>query len=91
MKEQKTRVPKKQPEHKDIIGRPISIGDFVVFPQRNSLAVGKVIKLNEKMVKVHEFSAIMKGGGWGKINKYPSDVAIIEGEYLSMYILKNNA
>ena len=82
---------KQQPNHKDIIGRPINIGDFVATVIANKLHVGKVIKLNPKMVKVRLLNT--KTTNWynGEHNKYPSDMALIDGEYLTMYILKNSA
>lgn len=43
---------KKQIEHSDKLGRPLSIDDYVAYPSHNSLSFGRVVKLNNKMVKV---------------------------------------
>lgn len=91
MTEKKTRVPKAAPEHKDIIGRTINVGDFVSVVISNSLRIAKVVKLNPKMVKVKILNA--KTSNWysGEHNKYSYDMALIDGEYLTMYILKTSA
>lgn len=81
-------TPKKQskpePKHKDKLGRLIKLGDFVAFPQSNSLYVGKITKLNNKMVKVQEISRRP-----GEYNKYPNDCVKLEQTDMTWYILKN--
>lgn len=91
MIEKKERTPKKQPEHKDIIGRKLSVGDYVSVVVRNSLHVAKVIKLNPKMVKIKILNSTTNKWYSGEHNRYPSDMAILDGEYLTMYILKSSA
>jgi hypothetical protein len=49
---EKSKTPKPIPEHRDKLGRLINIGDFVAFPDRNSLEVGVVKKLNPKMIGI---------------------------------------
>lgn len=68
------------PEHKDILGRIIKIGDHVAYPDSNRLQLGKIDKLNPKMVRVQR-------GNW-EFNKYPSDVVVLDGPDLVMYLLK---
>ena len=41
------------PAHKDKLGRLIQVDDFVCYPDGNSLQIGKVIKINPKMIKVN--------------------------------------
>lgn len=72
------------PEHKDILGQPLEVGDAVVFPSSNSMYVGTVTKLNPKMVKVKRVGAKTK---WGEINKYPTDLAKVSGPEVTMYLL----
>lgn len=85
-------IPKKQskpePNHKDKLGRLIQLGDFVAFPQSNSLYVGKIIKLNNKMVKVQEVSNSKYRPG--EYNKYPTDCVKLEQSDMTWYILKNS-
>jgi len=91
MTEKKARTPKKQPDHKDIIGRNLSVGDYVSVVVRNRLHVAKVIKLNPKMVKIRILNAATNKWYAGEHNRYPSDMALLDGEYLTMYILKTSA
>lgn len=74
------------PEHKDKLGRRISVGDFVAYPQSNSLAVGKVTKLNPKMVKVLQLPRARYDQ-----NKYPDDVVRLEAQDMTWFMLKNGS
>ena len=75
---------KEIPLHKDKLGRTIEVGDFVAFPQSNSLSVGKITKLNPKMVKVLALPR-------AKIdyNKYPADVVRLDASDMTWFMLKN--
>ena len=83
-----TQVSKKAvPEHKDKLGRPLAVDDYVAYPTSNTLAFGKIIKLNNKMVKVVKVPA-------GKFtdtgsNKYPHDTVKLEAKDMTWYLLKN--
>lgn len=83
------RVKKAPPEHKDKLGRLISVGDFVAYPSRNSLEFGKVMKLNNKMVGV--IPAVSKYKIYGNTNKYPVDLVRLDPSDMTWYILKNSA
>ena len=74
------------PEHKDMLGRTISIGDFVAFPHSNGLWAGKITKLNPKMVKV-----LMLPKAKYDFNKYPTDVVRLEASDMTWFMLKNGA
>lgn len=80
---------KEIPEHKDRLGRLISVGDFVAYPVRNSLQFGKVMKINPKMVGV--IPAVSKYPIYGNTNKYPDDLVRLDAKDMSWYILKNSA
>ena len=80
---------KELPQHKDKLGRLISVGDFVAYPQRNSLEFGKVMKLNNKMVGV--IPAVSKYRQHNNTNKYPSDLVRLEAQDMTWYILKNSS
>jgi hypothetical protein len=77
------------PQHKDKLGRIISIGDFVAYPTHNSLGFGKVVKLNVKMVGV--IPAVSKHPIYKNTNKYPEDLVRLEAKDMTWYILKNSA
>jgi hypothetical protein len=77
---------KPAPQHSDLFGTPLAVGDCVVFPQSNSMLVATVIKLNPKMVNVRPV-------GWTRLhyNKYPKDLVRVEGSEVTMYLLKKSA
>lgn len=73
------------PEHKDKLGRELAVGDAVCYPSSNTLYIGTIIKLNNKMVKVKTV-----GSRWGgEYNKYPSDIVKLEGAEVTFYVLQN--
>ena len=77
---------KEIPEHRDKLGRLLSIGDTVCYPDRNSLDFGTVKKLNPKLVTVWE---VGRHGKWYTgARKYPQDLVKVEGPEVSMYLLK---
>ena len=81
---------KEIPEHRDKLGRLLSVGDAVCYPSHNSLELGTIKKLNPKMVKVWE--AGRQAGRWYTgSNKYPGDLVKVEGSEVTMYLLKMNA
>ena len=80
---------KPQPEHKDKLGRLIALDDFVAYPQSNQLRVGKITKLNNKMVKVLDITKPSKYKP-SEYNKYPQDCVKLEQSDMTWYILKNS-
>lgn len=77
------------PTHKDKLGRVITLDDFVAFPNHNQLSVGKITKLNNKMVKVLEITKPSKYGS-SDYNKYPHDCVKLEQSDMTWFILKNS-
>ena len=76
-------MPKEIPEHKDILGRVLAVGDHVAYADSNAMRLGRIDKLNPKMVRV------TTGRGWNpNINKYPIDIVKLDGPDLVMYLLK---
>lgn len=75
---------KELPVHKDKLGRTINVGDFVAFPQSNSLYVGKITKINPKMVKVLKLPT-----GKSDYNKYPTDIVRLDASDMTWFMLKN--
>jgi len=74
------------PEHRDILGQPLGVGDCVVFPSSNTMYVGMITKLNPKMVKVKKVPGTKYGTEW---NKYPADLAKVSGAEVTMFLLKH--
>ena len=75
-------------QHVDKLGRPLKVGDPVAYPESNMLTIGKVVKLNPKMVGVEA----MGQPRWRtKANKYPTDVVILDCPEILVYALKINA
>ena len=74
---------KQAPEHRDILNRVLAVGDYVAYPDSNTMKMGKIDKLNQKMVRV------TTGKEWrSTVNKYPKDTVKLDGPDLVMYLLK---
>jgi len=77
---------KKNPEHRDKLGRLLNVGDCVAYPASNSLVIGIVKKLNPKMVGVEQL-----GNTWRGPNvKYSNDLVLLDGPEVTMYLIKNS-
>jgi hypothetical protein len=77
---------KEIPQHKDIFGQELVLDDCVVYPQSNSMKIGKVVKINPKMISVKNLTA----NGWrSETLKYPSDLVKVHGPEVTMYLLTN--
>ncbi len=79
--------PKTVPEHRDKLGRLIQLDDYVAYPSHNSLQFGKVIKLNNKMIKVIKVPVRRLDSG---SNKYPNDLVKLDDKDMTFYLLKNS-
>ena len=80
-----SRVTKPAPQHQDLFGQSLEIGDCVVYPRSNSMRVGTVAKLNPKMVGVKGIER------WGDCNKYSRELVKVSGAEVTMYLLKKSA
>jgi hypothetical protein len=77
---------KEIPQHKDIFGQELVLDDCVVYPQSNSMKIGKVVKINPKMISVKNLSE----NGWrSETLKYPLDLVKVHGPEVTMYLLTN--
>ena len=76
---------KTPPEHRDKLGRLLTLGDCVVYPQSNSMIIGTIQKMNPKMIKV---ASVPKGWPYESL-KYPQDLIKIDGPEVTMYLIKN--
>ena len=76
---------KEIPEHRDILGRVIEVGNMVAYPDSNMLKIGKVDKLNAKMIR------ITTGKEWRTtVLKYSKDTVKVDGPVLTMFLLKRS-
>jgi len=78
---------KESPQHKDKLGQDLLVDDCVTFPVSNDLIIGKVTKLNNKMVKV---SKVPSGKWASEWNKYPEDLIKLDSSLITLYLLKNS-
>lgn len=85
--------PKKEPiVHRDLVGRKILVGDIVAFAQGGEQYVGKITKLTPKRVKINRITQYAPNVYWRQesYQRSPDDVVIIEGVYVTAYIMKNS-
>jgi hypothetical protein len=78
------QMPKEIPVHKDILGNLIKVGDTVVYPDRNSLSIATVQKINPKMINVVACKRTYPD------RKYPSDLLVVNDPKITLYLLKNS-
>jgi hypothetical protein len=76
---------KEIPQHLDLLGNSIKLNDCVAFPYMNDLKVGIVIKLNPKMIQL---KLVGTKHAYGKYNKYPTDIVVLNSQDVTMYLLK---
>jgi hypothetical protein len=75
-------------KHLDRIGRELSVGDYVAYPQSNSLSIGTITKLNPKMIKVKKINSNLRREA--TYNKYGHDCVLLNGPAITLYLLKNS-
>ena len=76
--------------HLDIIGRWIQVGDYVAAINCGALHVAKVTKMTPKMVKVKILNAGINNWYSGEHFRYAADLAVIDGQYLTMHLIRNS-
>jgi hypothetical protein len=74
--------------HYDVLGNgPIKEEDCVAYSSFNRLGIGVVKKINEKMIRV---ASVGENHGGGTL-KYSKDCVILEGNAVTMYLLKKKS
>jgi hypothetical protein len=70
-------------EHADKLGRILAVDDIVAFSDHNNLCIGKVHKINAKMLTIKQL---------GRYNrtclKYSTDTVRLDGPDVMIYLLK---
>jgi hypothetical protein len=78
---------KEAPVHLDKLGKTIEVGVVVAFPESNSLQIGTVYKITNKMIAIQRLPKLK----WrSTYRKYPADVVIINDADVTMYVLKHS-
>ncbi len=77
---------KEQPQHYDRIGRQVSVGDIVAVADFNGLMLARIVKLNNKMIKVQRFPKAYRDGK-GR-NKYAHDAIKLDSDDVAIHILQ---
>jgi hypothetical protein len=83
MTEKTTKI---TPEHKDKLGRVIAIDDYVAYPSSNRLMIGRVAKLNPKMLSVKNAT----GRGRSSKHVYPDETVLIDASRVTFYLIQNS-
>jgi hypothetical protein len=81
---------KKEPEHRDCLGRLLKVGDCVAAAHQNGLMIATIKKLHPKMIKVKKVGSVSSKWNTGEYNKYASECAILEGPEVTMFLLRSN-
>jgi hypothetical protein len=86
----KEKIEKPEIKHYDVFGKELKLGTPVAFSNGNSLAIGEIVKINPKMLRVVAFSKKSSWRSSAGYLKYPSDMVVVSGPSVTMYILKNS-
>ena len=76
---------KQTPVHVDRIGKVIELGDMVAVADYNCLMLGKVTKINQKMIKVKRHP---QGSRNYEKNKYPRESIKLDPDDVAIHILQ---
>lgn len=80
---------KVEPQHYDKLGNLLKVNDVVAVAHHNGLMIGRITKINNKMVKVKEFKEIPSRFDPGEYNKYSSEMVKIPDHDDVVYVLKH--
>lgn len=75
-------------DHHDKLGRNLTVGDAVAFPHHNGLLVGKVTKLNPKMINIRSLDTTRYRWNDADYRKYPQETVRLDEVDLTVYLLK---
>jgi hypothetical protein len=80
-----TKKPKILPEHKDILGHELALGNYVAIARHNAMVVCSIRKMTPKQMRVLSIHD-KRGDGW---LVYPHDTVLLSGEDALAYVLKH--
>lgn len=75
-------------EHKDKLGQPLTVGACVAYPSHNNMVIGVIKKINPKMLTVFELG-VTASQWYSGSRKYPSDLVLLQGPEVTMYLLRH--
>ncbi len=75
--------------HQDKLGRDLAIGDAVAFPDHNGLMIGKITKLNPKMISIQSLDTRHRKWNDADYRKYPYETVRLDAVDLTVYLLKS--
>ena len=75
-------------EHQDKLGRDLAVGDAVAFPDHNGLMIGKITKLNPKMISIQSVDTRRRKWSDTDYRKYPYETVRLDAVDLTLYLLK---
>jgi hypothetical protein len=75
-------------QHQDKLGRDLNVDDAVAFPDHNGLMIGKITKLNPKMLSIQSLDPKRRRWNDNDYRKYPHDTVRLDAVDLTVYILK---
>lgn len=71
-------------EHKDILGQPLSEGNYVAISHHNAMHVCQIKKITPKKIRACPLKGYYRKDGW---LIYPSDSVLLSGPDAMAYIL----
>lgn len=75
--------------HQDKLGRELAVGDAVAFPDHNGLMIGKITKLNPKMLSIQSIDVRRRKWNDSDYRKYPHETVRLDAVDLTVYLLRN--
>ncbi len=75
---------KELPEHTDILGQPLAVGNYVAIAQRNCMRICSIIKITPKQIRVGQVGRNDPDGSL----VYPKETVLLSGPDAMAYILK---
>ena len=82
---------KETPVHLDFFGREIAENDAVIYSQGNTIQLGRVGKLNNKMIRVYSYDYVRRNWRTGETRgdlQYSSACVKVDDAEVTMYLLK---
>jgi hypothetical protein len=71
-------------EHKDILGQPVSVGNYVAVSHHNMMHIAQIVRITPKMMKVSTI-----GRYKSEIQVYSDQSVLLSGPDALVYILKH--
>lgn len=80
------KIIKPLPEHKDILGQTLSMGNYVAIARHNSMKIGSIIKMTPKQIRVQLITKKL----FNDYLVYPHETLLLAGPDALAYVLKHS-